>query len=103
MTEPDFSEMTGEEKESDESDSGGRSRTEFKQLHIKGRFGTKTVKNTEGCQVCGRNGNAVLMTNVVEGEVQPDYDRVIVICDHHEGDVRGDLEYEPELVQRREF
>lgn len=103
MTGPDFSEIQGDETESSDSDSDGRGRTEFKQMHIKGRFGTRTVKNTEGCQVCGRNGNAVLLTNVVEGEVKPDYDRVIVICDDHEGDVRGDLEYKPELVQRREF
>lgn len=103
MTGPDFSELDGGEVESEDSDSDSHSRTEFKQMHIKGRYGTKTIKNTEGCQVCGRNGDAVLLTDVVEGEVEPEYDRVIVICDHHEGDVRGDLEYPPEKVQRRDF
>ncbi len=103
MSEPDFSDITGEDVESGSTDTDGHTPTGFKQMHIKGRYGTKTVKNTEGCRVCDRNGDAVLITNMVEGEVEPEYDSVIVICDDHEGDVRGDLEYKPELVQRREF
>lgn len=101
--EPDFTDLEVEGDAPSSNDSGSRSRTEFKQMHIQGRFGTETVKNTEGCQVCGKNSDLVLMTDVVEGEVEPDWDRLIQTCESHEGDVLGDLEYPSEKVQKREF
>lgn len=101
---PDFEDIMGEETESSTtSESTTTTDEKSDQMHIKGRFGTKTVRRDDGCQVCRGKADAVLLTDVVEGEVNPDYDRVIPVCDSHEADVRGDLMYGPNLVQRRDF
>lgn len=100
---PDFSDMTGEESSTSDSDSGSQSRTEFKQLHIEGLYGTKTIKNTDGCRVCGRNSNVLLLTNYIGDAADAQWTREIQVCEAHEGDVRGDLDEDQFPVERREF
>jgi hypothetical protein len=100
---PDFEDIMGEETESSSTSESTTTSSRDEQIHIKGRFGTTLFRRDEGCQVCGRKADLVLLTDVIEGEVEPDWDRAIPVCESHEGDIRGDVKYGPNLVQRREF
>jgi len=101
--EPDFSDITEEHGGGSSSGSSSSNRTEFKQMHVKGRYGTTTFRNDDGCQVCGKNSDILLLTNYIEGEGGDQWTREIQVCEAHEGDVLGDLHPDTEPVERREF
>jgi len=103
MTGPDFSELGGGESESNSSSSSSSSRTQFKQIHVSGRYGTKTIKNTEGCHVCGRNSEMLMLVGFNKMLQSQAWDREIQVCDNHVGDVMGDLEYDRDEVEVKEF
>lgn len=103
MTAPDFSEITGGEVESGSSDSDSRSRTEQKQIHIKGRYGTTTLRNDEGCHVCMKNSDKVILVGYVETGYGAEWDEEIQVCEHHVGDVLGDLEVDSDKIEIKEF
>lgn len=103
MTGPDFSELGGEETNSSSSNSGSSSRTSFKQIHVQGRYGTTTIKNTEGCQVCGRNSEKLLLVGYSKMLNKGTWDREIQTCESHVGDVLGDLEVPREEIEIKEF
>jgi len=101
--EPDFSELGGEETQSSSSSSSSSSRTQFKQVHISGRYGTKTIKNTEGCHVCGRKSEVVLLLGFSKMLQSQAWDRGVQVCENHVGDVRGDVEYQRDEIKEVRF
>lgn len=103
MSGPEFDDITGEETSSNDSKDSSPDKRGFKQVHIKGRFGTHTYDNTTDCVVCRRKPAAVLLVGVDPVSDYDDHDSVRHVCEDHEGDVRGDLEYHPEQVKRVDF
>lgn len=103
MTEPDFSDITGGEAPESKSTDRKQSNRGHHQVHIKGRWGTSTYDDTEDCVVCGRKPDAILLVGVDPAADHDNHDSVRHVCDHHEGDVRGDLEYHHEQVKRVDF
>lgn len=103
MTEFDFSEITGEEQDDSNKNERKQSNRGHHQVHIKGRWGTTTYTDEEPCCLCGRKPDAVLLIGVKPSGKPETPDDVKHVCDDHEGDIRGDLEYPPELVERHEF
>lgn len=103
MTDFEFDELDGGDEPSSSETGSSTERTSTKQLHVKGRYGTKTYTNDEGCYVCGRNADALLLVGVASENPERIPKRVIQICDNHEGDVMGDLKYPPEVVKRLDY
>ena len=103
MTELDFSDITGGESSGSSSGGSSSNRTQAEQLHVKGRYGTTTFHNTDGCIVCGKNADAVLLIGVSADGDKGMRDGERLICDEHEGDVRGDLEYDQDRIVRKDF
>lgn len=103
MTEPDFSEITGDADNEQGSSTTSSKRTSAKTTYVKGQYGTTQFDNTDGCRVCDRNADAVLLVGVGEDGDKGMRDGDVLVCDSHEGDVRGDLEYDHTRVQRVDF
>lgn len=103
---PDFDDIVGEETESysrDDDDEESEDKDRDDQMFIKGQWGTKVVRRDDYCYICNRLADLVLIVGAVPDADKPEYDRLILTCEAHEGDIRGDLKYGPNLVQRREF
>ena len=91
---PDFSEVTSDEQDMEDRSSSSSSRTEAAQVHIKGQYGTTTIRNTDGCHVCGRNADVVVLTSCREYGRGYMWMDEIHACDDHVSDVLGDLTME---------
>lgn len=103
MTEPDFSDITGEETSSNEGGNSSPDKRGHKKVHVKCRYGTHTYNNTNKCEVCRRKPVGILLVGVNPRTGTNDHDFVKYTCENHEGDIRGDLEYPPEQVVRVDF
>lgn len=99
----DFSEIAGEEQSDEDNTERKQSNRGHHQIHIKGRWGTTTYTDDKPCKVCGRKPDAILLVGVKPSGKPETPDDVVHVCDDHEGDIRGDLEYHPDEVIRRDF
>lgn len=100
---PDFSDFGADDEDDSNVDRATHEKTGQKQMHIKGEYGTDTVVNTDGCRVCGRNADRALLVGVSKYGTGMLWDEIILSCKHHEGDIRGDLEYPREEVTVKKF